>query len=164
MVIKISWFLFFAAFLMSIPAFAVNAEAHGFGYDMLAVLSSFVSFVLNQLLNLLSFIEDAISGAQDGSSDIPIFGSIQRALEYAGMKDYAPPETLSHGNFIVDRLCNIALFIVGTVKKLLEYMQMSIEDGFFTGALKNIFKYLHSELEHYEFYHVFLDFLKNFHL
>ena len=130
--------------------------------DLVLVVSSFITFCFNQLFHILTFVEDGLVSMQRGDFDIPVFGSVYRAMKYAGMIDYTFPSGI-HGNenLIVDIICDVGLRVVGALKKILEYMEMNIQNGYFPGVLRHFFDYLDVELQKYEFYKAFQSFVTN---
>lgn len=154
------WFRFLCLFsvliLFSCDAMAANTDVARVGehqYDLVVIVSSFITFCFNQLFKILTFVEEGLISMQHGDFDVPVFGSVYRAMKYAGMIDYTFPSGI-HGNenLIVDTLCDVGLRLIGAIKKLLEYMEMNIQNGYFPGVLRNFFDYLDVELQKYEFY------------
>lgn len=91
---------------------------------------------------------------------MPVFGSVYWAMKFAGMIDYTfPPGVGGNENLITDTICTVGLLVVGAIKKLLVYMEMHIQNGYFPGLLREFFAYLDQDLEQYAFYQVFRDFV-----
>ena len=153
----------FICILLLVPVSALAASdvsVRKESVDLALVVSSFVTFCFNQLFHILTFVEDGLLSMQQGSFDVPVFGSVYRAMKFAGMVDYTFPVGVGgNGNMITDTVCTVGLLVIGAVKKLLVYMEMHIQNGYFPGLLREFFVYLDHDLEQYAFYQAFRDFV-----
>lgn len=156
-------FVFIICIVLLVPVSALAASdvpVRKEPIDFALVVSSFITFCFNQLFHILTFVEDGLVSMQRGSFDVPVFGSVYRAMKFAGMIDYTFPAGVGgNENMITDTVCTVGLSVVGAVKKLLVYMEMHIQNGYFPGLLREFFAYLDRDLEQYAFYQVFRDFV-----
>lgn len=156
-------FVFIICIVLLVPVSALAAPdvpVRKEPIDLALVVSSFITFCFNQLFHILTFVEDGLVSMQQGSFDVPVFGSVYRAMKFAGMIDYTfPPGVGGNENLITDTICTVGLSVVGAIKKLLVYMEMHIQNGYFSGLLREFFAYLDQDLEQYAFYQVFRDFV-----
>ena len=142
-------------FCFAVPAFAETVAKSPVApvYDFAVILASLISFVFDQFFRLFNFIEDGLISLRNGGSDIPIFGSIYRAMKYADMIDYTIPQGIEgQDNFLLRTICDVGIRLMESFKKLLSYMEMNIQNGYFPGLVRNFMEYLDIELDKYAFY------------
>ncbi len=123
-------------------------------YDMPEILSSLVSFVFSLFYKLFDLIESALVDIRMGNMDVPIFGSVYRALRHADMLEYQVPQGVNmvDDQYFLKKLCDLGIRLMESFKKLIGYMEMNIQNGYFPGLLREFFDYLDQELENYTFY------------
>lgn len=151
--------------LMAGSAFAASpaVDSPGSGtYDFALILSSLIAFFFRQFFNLLTLIEDGLVNIGQGNMDVPIFGSLYRAMKYAGMVDYQIPAGIEGQDMMVTNIvCHVCLKLTQSLKLLVVYMEENIQNGYFPGMVRNFMEYLDIELDKYTFYQAWRAFVTN---